>query len=493
MEFSKSCTPKHDGDGNDPGDGFQTYDVDHEHAPSNAVDSDRASFLTNLTRIVGQTDSPRIHVVRLFWAARRAHLIRSDILSFRIQGYQRVKLSADFTDLQLQSQPYTGRLQTSDDFLNVVQIAVGAVVAECASRLEVTSMCQMLDTEIDRRLRIPSLRKEPQGRKRVVLVGGGFSFGFRRGLFKAARGLGIDLIVFDNEGHWLQSPSGAHLREQFVAVDTTPDDTLAARILQGIQCLALEIHGITTFADGFLPATAEVASILGLPTEPVQAFRTCVDKAELRQGMMDPIVLRSARDADVISTTGTYPQILKPVRGAGSVDVYIVRSAEELLTVSSKLFQERSQPVLMEAYVDGPEVDVNFVLSNGRILFCEVVDDFPKSAECEFFSLPKSFRETINVIPCGLSEQEQRLLKYHIHERLVQLGFANGVFHVEARVKNSRNVYHQSKTHLLDLMPRSDSRNCDIFGAEPSVYVVEINARPPGHRGTSAAAHAYGE
>jgi len=39
--------------------------------------------------------------------------------------------------------------------------------------------------------------------------------------------------------------------------------------------------------------------------------------------------------------------------------------------------------VVVEPYVDGPEMDANIILMNGEVLFFDVSDDFPSKGDAE--------------------------------------------------------------------------------------------------------------
>lgn len=109
---------------------------------------------------------------------------------------------------------------------------------------------------------------------------------------------------------------------------------------------------------------------------------------------------------------------------------------------------------LIEPYISGPEVDANCILLDGKPIWCDINDDFPSSAEIPQTSkvsggFPSSssssssafFAETSTIMPSILPKSEVLLLKSSLAETLLTLGFRNGVFHLEARIKHSRKNY----------------------------------------------------
>jgi len=84
--------------------------------------------------------------------------------------------------------------------------------------------------------------------------------------------------------------------------------------------------------------------------------------------------------------------------------------------------------ILIETYADGPEVNVNFALLEGEILFFKMFDDFPCLANAEGATISDSFVEENMVLPSRLGPEERDLVRSSLHRTLLQLGFHSGVF-----------------------------------------------------------------
>lgn len=100
-----------------------------------------------------------------------------------------------------------------------------------------------------------------------------------------------------------------------------------------------------------------------------------------------------------------------------------------------------------------------------------------------------NFLETGNVIPSALPEDEVRVLEESTKDLLARLGITFGIYHLEVRIENSRTFYDK-RDGVLDLRVDSDSPNTSK--PSPSMFLVELNPRPPGHTIMSAIYHAYG-
>ena len=62
--------------------------------------------------------------------------------------------------------------------------------------------------------------------------------------------------------------------------------------------------------------------------------------------------------------------------------VFKALSAEELYVLWDKEFSEARRQAIIEPFVSGPEVDVNLIMENGKILFWEISDNEP--SKCKF-------------------------------------------------------------------------------------------------------------
>jgi biotin carboxylase len=188
-----------------------------------------------------------------------------------------------------------------------------------------------------------------------------------------------------------------------------------------------------------------------------------------------------------------FPLIVKPCTGWNSDCVVKVRDLEELRAAVRRASARHADSaakntgVVIEPYVDGPEVDANFVVLDGEVLFCDVTDDFPCSGDL-VEGKAANFMETLMDVPSALPQNEQAMMVESLRQSIKRCGFASGIFHCEARVRNSNAYYKPREDNgILDLHVRSES-----VTKSPSCYLHEVNARPPGYINCVAALLAYG-
>ncbi|MEU6814039.1 ATP-grasp domain-containing protein [Streptomyces sp. NPDC046860] len=138
-----------------------------------------------------------------------------------------------------------------------------------------------------------------------------------------------------------------------------------------------ELAGIVTWDEWHLVTTARLARALRLPSNPVEAVRACRNKAVARaqfarHGVPSAASLkaRTLREAEAAAETLGYPAVLKPTAFAGSVGVIRVDQPHDLPAAfdfaSAGASRSREDTgVLVEEYLDGPEVSVECVTHRG--------------------------------------------------------------------------------------------------------------------------------
>ena len=359
----------------------------------------------------------------------------------------------------------------------------------------------------DRLNNAPWLSPTPIPRRRVALVRGRPNITAGGPVYRAAKALGLDLVIIDDEGHWLQADTEANRmhREAFLATDMTEDAGVVDRIVQSIIDYPLPIHGVFTLSDNFFVAVAKVADVLGLPAPPVSAFETSVDK--YRSRLLQNVPGQTARVASVkeleslLTSTGRdqvapafvprFPMIVKPTKGWSSECVSKVNNLEDLATAVRKATARHGSAAVIEPFFDGPEIDVNFILLEGEILFSEIADEPPCDGDSSSATVNDTFSPEALTLPSALPASEQAIAKSTLRDILVNMGFRTGVFHVEARMINSATEYRDVGDGLVDLVGKQQNHQHSSIPS-PECKLIEINARPPGYRVTVPSRHTYG-
>jgi biotin carboxylase len=256
----------------------------------------------------------------------------------------------------------------------------------------------------------------------------------------------VDSSEWPPEGYGAEIPPGAFggndhrsLRRLGPVVDVAgldPDES-ADRVA------AHHPDGVLSFTDGTIPRAADVAARLGLTFHSPQVAETVVDKQRQREAL-EREGLPSARfwpvppDIDRAGAAGlaravTYPAVLKPVRGSGSVHMHRINAPDELVPLL--LAGAGGTPWLVEEYIPDHEdagsswyahyLSVESVVSRGEVSHV---------AFCGRFPLAEPFRETGNFIPAIFEPSSERAMLQLVEDSVRALGIRDSVLHTEIKL-----------------------------------------------------------
>ena len=146
------------------------------------------------------------------------------------------------------------------------------------------------------------------------------------------------------------------------------------------------LDGVFTAGTDFSTTVAWVASRLGLPGISYETALSASDKARMRtvfraHGVPCPRSGEVQAGEDVSGFPGglpgglQYPVVVKPVDNMGARGVRRVDCSEELVhAVRAARESSRSARVVIERYIEGPELSLDAIVCDGRITVCGVAD-----------------------------------------------------------------------------------------------------------------------
>ncbi|KAJ4268315.1 hypothetical protein NW762_002378 [Fusarium torreyae] len=383
-------------------------------------------------------------------------------------------------------------IKAFDDWITTIEGVVKALDASAGAIQSPLKLCNetidQLEFELTRRLSFPWISPEPVRPQRICFLIWS-RVAAKRAAWANAKALGIEVVVMSS-GPWSKDdkPPHEYMMDGYINMDMTTDDDFWRRIVNAVEAYPDPIDGLCGPWDPFMVPTAKAAKHLGLYTPGPKAFLISTNKYRTRQ-MLDPEekefftvqTLKELESRLKSSKSVNFPVVCKPVAGLGSWGVYRANNASQLrdaveksLLVSQELTDLR---VVIEPYIDGPEVDCNIVLLNGQVLYSEIVDDFPCSADLAEDPTGALFTESQTAVPSRLPSNEQQATTDAVVSAVGQMGFDTGVFHCEARICNSSMKYTFTKGATIpDLEPIvKPTRSGDT-----PVYLHEVNARMPG-------------
>jgi carnosine synthase len=290
----------------------------------------------------------------------------------------------------------------------------------------------------------------------------------KRFIFDRAAEMGIKCVVLDHHDSWVKNLVQEGVIAKFLPVDMSqPSEQIFTKATQLIQQLGDDgitgsVDAICTFCELSVPLVSRLCEALGLPGMKPACVDTARNKHATRAalksaGLPTPrnTLITSEAEIETAAAIVGFPAVLKPVSGAASLGVIKVLSMEDLerrfkettnelrtLVVSSGALVKGTaddsgvdaanaidMTMLLEQYLDGPEVDIDVVMCNGKWRYAAVTDNGPTQEPY--------FNETWGVCPSILPKDQQSALKDLAVKSVEAIGFTSGVFHVECKMTST--------------------------------------------------------
>ncbi len=239
---------------------------------------------------------------------------------------------------------------------------------------------------------------------------------------RRAKEKGLYTVVLDMN----EKAVGASVANEFHAISSTDIDGVVRKALE------LRVDGIMTLAtDMPMRAVAAVGERMGLPTiSPLTALKA-TDKARMRACMLAKKV--PIPSFVVVSTYGefcaaveSFPGnlIVKPADSSGSRGVFLLRNkAESYRAFSHSKAFSRSGEVLVEEYMEGPEVSVETITLDGKTHVLAITD---KSTSGPPYFVEEG-HSVQSMLPDALKQDIVRVAQLAVDA----VGVANGPAHTE--------------------------------------------------------------
>ncbi len=193
--------------------------------------------------------------------------------------------------------------------------------------------------------------------------------------------------------------------------------------------------GIMTLAtDMPMRGVAKVSETLGLHSISYQTAIKATDKYDMIKAFKEHDVsspwfylVGLLEELKALNGKVTFPCIIKPTDNAGSQGVVKVGSFEELVA-SYEYSHERSRHgnVIVEEYLDGPEVSVEVMVVNGKVNILQITDKVTTGAP--------HFVEMGHSQPSRLSADVQDQIRFVAECACMAVGIDKGPAHVEMKV-----------------------------------------------------------
>ena len=226
--------------------------------------------------------------------------------------------------------------------------------------------------------------------------------------------------------------------EGFTQVD--PSDARALTAAAYLVSQRVKPSGVLCYQEQYVQPTARVVERLALPGFSSEAIRNCRDKRRTRDaltaaGVAQPssVAVSTLDEAREVAARIGYPVVLKPRGLAGSMGVVLVASEDEL----DEGYETAYTPwypgvptyedgVLVETYLDGPEISIDGAVVDGRYV--------PMFVARKQLSEHPYFQETGHVVDAADELQRSPELIEMLRRAHVALGLRRGMTHSEVRL-----------------------------------------------------------
>ncbi|MER6531701.1 ATP-grasp domain-containing protein [Streptomyces sp. NPDC001508] len=221
-----------------------------------------------------------------------------------------------------------------------------------------------------------------------------------------------------------------------------PEPTDQAALTAAGRALAdrYELAGVLTWTEWYLVPVARLARQLGLATTSPDVMQSCRNKARTRalfarHGVPSAasVSVRTSEEAATAADRIGYPVVLKPAAHAGSIGVIRADTPEHLdaaykVAAHTAKVGAESTSVLVEEYLDGPEVSVECVTYRGETTAVAVTR---KSV-----SAPPHFEELAHSVDAR--DPLLDVVAPAAQAAIQALGITDGVSHIEMRLVDGR-------------------------------------------------------
>lgn len=275
---------------------------------------------------------------------------------------------------------------------------------------------------------------------------------------------------------WLMNPAPPTWEHPYLEGHTVVDNTDPAALVAACRevAAAREVTGVFCYDEGLVWPAAHVVEALDLPGTRPDGIRACRDKDLTRRrlaaaGVAQPAsrAVKSLAEAHQWAASIGFPVVLKPRGLAGSKGALRVDEPVQLQAAYAAA-REAFYPgvpvydagVLVEEYVDGPEISVDAVFFEGACT--------PLVVARKEVGFAPFFEETGHVIDAADPLLHDPALRAELERVHAALGFGYGVSHTEFKLTGG--------TRRPDA-GGGDAGGGDVPGAGRGLRLIEVNAR----------------
>jgi phosphoribosylamine-glycine ligase len=257
-------------------------------------------------------------------------------------------------------------------------------------------------------------------------------------LKESFKGVEVHSIAMKNDG------PGSEISDMFTAINIVDEEKVIDYIIKNEIDLIYSVG-----SDLAIPVATKISEKLGLPHfVSYDTAETCNNKMMMRQALgmhfQGNINFQNMSDLSEfnIDNFSGYPLFLKPVDSQGQRGVKKINSYLDLAdNFETTKEYSRTNTVIVEEYLDGPEVSVNGYMINGVLKFCFVSD---RITWAQHEGLIRK-----HVLPSVETATVQSNIKKLMQKACVKLGILNGPVYAQVKIQ-------EQIPYIIEITPRLD-------------------------------------
>ena len=225
-----------------------------------------------------------------------------------------------------------------------------------------------------------------------------------------------------------------------------------SKILQYLKTIK-DIKAISSTSEFFIEVASKVAKQLGLPHNQPSAIYTCRNKDILykkltKAGISVPLSFAVKNHAEALDTFKqlTFPLIVKPRNGSGSLGVKLCFNKKEalehttfLLTQETSLLPNKNSAIIIQEFIKGPEFSVETISLKKSHHIIGITK--------KYLGTPPYFIETGHDFPAICNSKEEEAIFSTVKKALHDVHFIFGPSHIELRL-------HNATPYIIEINPR---------------------------------------
>lgn len=193
-------------------------------------------------------------------------------------------------------------------------------------------------------------------------------------------------------------------------------------------------NGIMSGAcDTSVVTVAQLCNVLGLPGHSIEAAINSTDKLKMLQAFSENNVnhpkfqVISREEINTAEISVGFPAVSKPVDSSGSRGISFIENEKTVIAaLLNSADSSQSGNVLVEEYMEGPEVSVEMLVIDGTPYVLQITDKTTTGAP--------HFIEIGHCQPSTLDKNIQEEIRAIAKQAVLAVGLVNSVAHVEVKV-----------------------------------------------------------